>query len=79
MGWISIGELHFWRQIISQDGLMGLSREYPVAEDRGGIPEDFSNYSTFLERLRIRLNSSGRRFELSITLVSSKQCHRVGS
>lgn len=44
-------------------------REYPVADDRGGIPEDFDNYVKFLSRLRDRLNSSGRRWGLSITLV----------
>ncbi|CAG8979165.1 hypothetical protein HYALB_00000299 [Hymenoscyphus albidus] len=45
--------------------------EYPVADDRGGVPEDFDNFPIFLERLRNRLNSSGRRFGLSITLPAS--------
>ncbi|OHW98396.1 glycoside hydrolase family 18 protein, partial [Colletotrichum incanum] len=44
--------------------------EYPVAEDRGGIPEDFNNYVMFLQRLRSRLNSNGRRYGLSLTLAS---------
>lgn len=57
---------------------MGFSREYPVAPDRGGIPEDFDNFSNFLARLRSRLNSSGRRFGLSITLVCSKQFNYRG-
>ncbi|KAL8808101.1 MAG: hypothetical protein Q9200_004417 [Gallowayella weberi] len=48
-----------------------LDWEYPVTDDRGGIPEDFDNYANFLSRLRNRLNSSGRRWGLTITLVSS--------
>jgi chitinase len=44
--------------------------EYPVAEDRGGIEADFDNYVTLLKRLRKRLNASGQRYGLSITLVS---------
>ncbi|KAH7010782.1 glycoside hydrolase superfamily [Microdochium trichocladiopsis] len=44
--------------------------EYPVAEDGGGIPEDFDNYVTFCRRLRERLNSSGHKFGISITLDS---------
>ena len=43
--------------------------EYPVTDDRGGIPEDFDNYVNFLSRLRNRLNSSGKRWGVSITLV----------
>ena len=43
--------------------------EYPVTDDRGGIPEDFENYVNFLSRLRNRLNSSGKRWGVSITLV----------
>ena len=43
--------------------------EYPVAEDRGGIPKDFDNYVAFLKNLRNHLNSSGRRYGISITLV----------
>lgn len=45
--------------------------EYPVAEDRGGIPEDFDNYVTLLQRLRNRLNLTGRQYGVSITLVST--------
>lgn len=44
--------------------------EYPVADDRGGIEEDFENFVTFLRRLRTRLNSTGRKYGLTITLVS---------
>lgn len=44
--------------------------EYPVADDRAGKPEDFKNFVTFLRRLRRRLNQTGRKFGLSITLVS---------
>lgn len=44
--------------------------EYPVAEDRGGIPEDFENFPLMLARLRQRLNKTGRRYGISLTLVS---------
>lgn len=44
--------------------------EYPVADDRGGIPADFENYVTFLTRLRARLNASGKTYGVSLTLVS---------
>lgn len=44
--------------------------EYPVAEDRGGIPEDFDNYVTFLKNLRNHLNGSGKEYGISLTLVS---------
>lgn len=44
--------------------------EYPVAEDRGGIPEDYENYVTFLQRLREHLNGSGRYYGITLTLVS---------
>lgn len=43
----------------------------PVAEDRGGVEEDFENYVNFLARLRKRLNSSGRKYGLTLTLVCS--------
>ncbi|KAK7969466.1 hypothetical protein PG988_008539 [Apiospora saccharicola] len=45
--------------------------EYPVADDRGGVPEDFDNFPKFLERLRKRLNASGKEYGLSITLPAS--------
>ncbi|KAK8857289.1 glycoside hydrolase family 18 protein [Apiospora arundinis] len=48
-----------------------LDWEYPVAEDRGGIPEDFDNYVHMLARLRNRLNGTGRRVGISITLPAS--------
>lgn len=44
--------------------------EYPVAEDRGGIPEDFENFPLMLARLRQRLNKTGRRYGISLTLVT---------
>ncbi|KAH7117368.1 glycoside hydrolase superfamily, partial [Dactylonectria macrodidyma] len=45
--------------------------EYPVAEDRGGIDEDFDNYVNFLARLRNRLNNSGKQYGLTLTLPAS--------
>ena len=43
--------------------------EYPVADDRGGTPADYDNLATMLQRFRERLNRSGKKFGLSITLV----------
>ncbi|KAL5363820.1 glycoside hydrolase superfamily [Aspergillus floccosus] len=45
--------------------------EYPVADDRGGKPEDFSNLAILLKRLRERLNETGRHFGIKITLPAS--------
>lgn len=45
--------------------------EYPVAEDHGGVPEDFDNYVVFMRRMREHLNRSGRRFGVSLTLPAS--------
>ncbi len=45
--------------------------EYPRADDRGGIPEDYDNCVNFLRRLRDRLNATGKPFGLSITLPAS--------
>ena len=45
--------------------------EYPVADDRGGIEEDFGNFVTLLRRLRERLNQTGMRKGVSITLPAS--------
>ena len=52
-------------------------REYPVADDRGGIPEDFDNYVTLLKRLRSRFNASGRPYGISITLASDFRYRRT--
>ncbi|KAK2867986.1 hypothetical protein FQN49_003276 [Arthroderma sp. PD_2] len=49
--------------------------EYPVAEDCRGIPEDFDNLNT-LRHLRERLNKTGRKYGLSITLPASYWCLR---
>ncbi|KAL2068496.1 hypothetical protein VTL71DRAFT_14833 [Oculimacula yallundae] len=45
--------------------------EYPVAEDRGGIPEDYENFVTLLTRMRAFLNRSGKKYGISITLPAS--------
>jgi chitinase len=47
-----------------------LNREYPVASERGGSPDDFANFPSFLRNLRAAMNGSGYKFGLSITLVS---------
>ncbi|KAM0350176.1 hypothetical protein ACHAPU_003341 [Fusarium lateritium] len=43
----------------------------PVAEDRGGVEEDFENYVNLLSRLRRRLNASGRKYGMTLTLPAS--------
>jgi len=48
-----------------------LDWEYPGADDRGGVPADYANFVTWMAQLRSRLNRSGRRFELTITVPSS--------
>ncbi|PWY71578.1 glycoside hydrolase [Aspergillus sclerotioniger CBS 115572] len=48
-----------------------LDWEYPMADDRGGKPQDFGNFVTLLKRLRERLNQTGRQFGVSITLPAS--------
>ncbi|PYH48074.1 glycoside hydrolase, partial [Aspergillus saccharolyticus JOP 1030-1] len=45
--------------------------EYPVADDHGGRPADFVNFVTLLKRLRERLDKSGKRYGMSITLPAS--------
>ncbi|RAL14759.1 chitinase [Aspergillus homomorphus CBS 101889] len=48
-----------------------LDWEYPVSEDHGGRAGDFVNFVTLLQRLRKRLNQSGRSYGVSITLPAS--------
>lgn len=43
-----------------------------MAEDRGGIPEDYTSFVRMLARLRQRLNSSGRKYGLTLTLVCNQ-------
>jgi GH18 family chitinase len=52
-----------------------MNREFPVESARGGTPNDYANFVTFLQNLRNALNNSGlpSRAGLSITLVSMKQ------
>ncbi|KAM0322465.1 hypothetical protein ACHAQA_009534 [Verticillium albo-atrum] len=45
--------------------------EYPVADDRGGIPDDFDNYAVMLRRLRARLDRTGRQFGISMAIPAS--------
>ncbi|CAD0088215.1 unnamed protein product, partial [Aureobasidium mustum] len=45
--------------------------EYPVADDRGGSPDDYDNYVTFLQNLRQALGASGHKYGVSITIPSS--------
>ncbi|GLB10067.1 hypothetical protein AtubIFM57258_006006 [Aspergillus tubingensis] len=45
--------------------------EYPVTDERGGKPEDYVNFVTLVKRLRERLNQTGRKYGISITLPTS--------
>jgi hypothetical protein len=47
-----------------------LDWEYPVADDRGGIADDYENFVTLVRRLRERLNQTGKNYGITITLVS---------
>lgn len=51
--------------------LTSIFREYPVAPERSGRPEDFANYPAWLTNLRAAFASSGRNYGLSITMPSS--------
>jgi len=48
-----------------------IPREYPVASDRSGRPEDFANYPKFLANIRSAFAASGHNWGISITLPSS--------
>ncbi|KAL4799437.1 glycoside hydrolase superfamily [Aspergillus venezuelensis] len=58
---------------IENNGFDGvdLDWEYPVADDRGGKPEDYKNFVNLLMRLRKRLNQMMRPIGLSIKLPAS--------
>ena len=46
-------------------------REYPVAPERSGNPQDYANYVSFLRNLRQALGSNGHKYGLTITIPSS--------
>lgn len=46
-----------------------LDWEYPVADDRGGVPDDYDGFVTLVRRLRERLNRTGRDYGITLTLV----------
>ncbi len=46
-------------------------REYPVAPERSGRPEDYTNLPIFLKNLKAAFQSTGHSYGLSITLPSS--------
>lgn len=62
-----IDSLLNFMQTYGFDGV-DLDWEYPAADDRGGRPADFSNFSAFLAELR---SSLGSRYGISLTLPSS--------
>lgn len=62
--------LYSFMQRNNFDGI-DLDWEYPVAEDRGGIKEDFDNYVKLVRRLRQFLNGTGRKYGITITLPAS--------
>lgn len=48
--------------------------EYPVAEDRGGKPEDKANYVTLCQELKAAFNGKyGKRLHVSVTTASGLQ------
>ena len=70
MEWILTGK-YTCRLSLCHELNIGISREYPVAPERGGNVADKKNYSTFLKNLRAALDASGTaaRLGLSITIV----------
>ncbi|KAJ4292882.1 hypothetical protein N0V88_005542 [Collariella sp. IMI 366227] len=58
---------------MSQYGFDGvdIDWEYPVAPERSGRPEDFTNYPTFLQNLRNAFQAAGKSWGLTITMPSS--------
>ncbi|KAI1497269.1 glycoside hydrolase [Biscogniauxia marginata] len=66
----------FFKSLISFMGTYGFDGvdvdwEYPVAEERGGIKEDFENNVVFLRKLKAALAASGHSYGLTITVPSS--------
>lgn len=47
--------------------LLILFREYPVAEDRNGRKEDYTNFGSWMKQLKAAIGTKG----LSVTLPSS--------
>lgn len=45
--------------------------EYPVAEERSGIKDDYANYVTLLKNLKAAFTASGHSYGLTITVPSS--------
>lgn len=62
-----IGSLLNFMQTYGFDGI-DIDWEYPVAEDRGGVPADFANFPIFLAELRAALTGG---LGISITLPAS--------
>ncbi|KFY85211.1 hypothetical protein V498_07750 [Pseudogymnoascus sp. VKM F-4517 (FW-2822)] len=62
-----ITSLRNFMQTYGFDGV-DIDWEYPAADDRGGVPADFSNFPTFLDELRA---SFGSGLGISATLPSS--------
>lgn len=58
---------------LTKYGLDGidLDWEYPVVEDRGGVPDDYDNYVLLLADMRERFDAKNLGWELSLTLPSS--------
>ena len=47
------------------------AREYPVAPERSGRPEDYANFPTFLSNMRRAFHNAGHSYGITITLPSS--------
>ncbi|KAF3491741.1 chitinase [Arthroderma uncinatum] len=45
--------------------------EYPVDQDRGGRPDDFKNFVSFIKNLKKRMSADGQTRGVSLTLPSS--------
>lgn len=69
MEWTLIGAFYIF--IVQLCQLTMMSREYPVAPERGGVPADFANYPTWLSNLRASIGAAGYNWGVSMTIPSS--------
>jgi chitinase len=51
--------------------LTGIDWEYPVADDRGGIPEDYNNFVSLIADIREAFDEVDPGWEVTLTLPAS--------
>ncbi|EHL01782.1 putative endochitinase [Glarea lozoyensis 74030] len=58
-------------ELFNPEILTNADWEYPVADDRGGIPQDFDNFVTLVSEIRAKFDSIDPGWELTMTLPAS--------